>query len=158
MKSLLNLNKQIALQRVMLKEYILVRERTAPPCVYQTCAHPTSIPACSVKQSGSWSKLQTELGEVGWANVWKTQGGAVRSLTKIYSLDAAAGYFGTLCSVSHHWRSCRDYLQHSWPSGLDRPTELVPARPDQAGPKEPVPARLDLDRSGPLPPVPVMCR
>ena len=25
-------------------------------------------------------------GEVGWANVWKTQGGAVSSLTKIYSL------------------------------------------------------------------------
>ena len=30
--------------------------------------------------------LQTELGEVGWANVWKTQGGAVRSFTNIYSL------------------------------------------------------------------------
>ena len=27
-------------------------------------------------------------GEVGWANVWKTQGGAVRSLTNIYSLVA----------------------------------------------------------------------
>ena len=27
-----------------------------------------------------------EQGEVGCANVWKTQGGAVRSLTNIYSL------------------------------------------------------------------------
>ena len=32
---------------------------------------------------GSWSILR---GEVGWANVWKTQGGAVRSVTNIYSL------------------------------------------------------------------------
>ena len=32
------------------------------------------------------SILQTEQGEVGWANVWKKQGGAVRSLTYIYSL------------------------------------------------------------------------
>ena len=53
---------------------------------YPTFAHPTSPPACSVRQSGSWSILQTEQGEVGWANVWKTQGGAVLSLTNIYSL------------------------------------------------------------------------
>ena len=32
------------------------------------------------------SLLQTEQGEVGWANVWKSQGGAVRSLTNIYCL------------------------------------------------------------------------
>ena len=32
------------------------------------------------------SMLQTEKGEVGWAKVWKTQGGPVRSLTNIYSL------------------------------------------------------------------------
>ena len=43
---------------------VLVRERTAPPCVFQTFAHPTSPPACSVRQSVSWSIL----GEVGWAN------------------------------------------------------------------------------------------
>ena len=61
---------------------ILVRERTATPCVFQTFAHKTSPPACSVRQSGSWSIL----GEVGWANVWKMQGGAVRSVTYIYSL------------------------------------------------------------------------
>ena len=42
--------------------------------------------ACSVRQSGSWSILHSEQGEVGWANVWKTQGGAVRFLTDIYSL------------------------------------------------------------------------
>ena len=29
------------------------------------------------------SVLQTEQGEVGWANVWKMQGGAVYSLTNI---------------------------------------------------------------------------
>ena len=45
------------------KEYILVRERTAPPWVFQTFAHPTSPPAYSVRQSGSWSILQTEPGE-----------------------------------------------------------------------------------------------
>ena len=27
----------------------------------------------TVRQSGSWSILQTEQREVGWANVWKTQ-------------------------------------------------------------------------------------
>ena len=30
--------------------------------------------------------LQTEQGEVAWAHVWKTQRGAVRSITNIYSL------------------------------------------------------------------------
>ena len=41
-----------------------------------------------VPNYGSWSILQTEQGEVGLANVWKTHGGAVRrvrSLTNIYS-------------------------------------------------------------------------
>ena len=37
------------------KEYIFVRKWTAPPCVFQTFAHPTSPHACSVRQSGSWS-------------------------------------------------------------------------------------------------------
>ena len=51
----------------VLKEYILVRARTAPPGVFQTFAHPTTPPPppCSVKQSGSWSILQAEQGEVG---------------------------------------------------------------------------------------------
>ena len=53
------------------KEYILVRERTAPPCVFQTFAHPTSpcsvcrilqLPDCLTEQAG---------GEVWWANVYK---------------------------------------------------------------------------------------
>ena len=35
--------------------------------------------------SGSWSLLRAR--KVGWANVWKTQGGAVGSVTNIYSLD-----------------------------------------------------------------------
>ena len=64
-------------------------EGTAPLCVFQTFARPTSPPACSVRQSGSWSiqyVLQTEQGEGGWANVWKTQGGALPSITDIYSL------------------------------------------------------------------------
>ena len=68
------------------KEYILVRERTEPPCVFQTFAHPTSpcsvcsilqLPDCLTEQAG---------GEDGWANVWKTQGGAVPSLTNTYFL------------------------------------------------------------------------
>ena len=39
-------------------------------------------------RSGSWSILQTEQGVVGWANVWKTQEGAVLSPTiiRVYSL------------------------------------------------------------------------
>ena len=60
-----------------------------PPCVFQTIAHPTSPPACSVRQSGTVVGvhiLQTERGEVGWANVWKKMGGAVPSITDIYSL------------------------------------------------------------------------
>ena len=57
-----------------IKEYILVWEWTAPPCFFQTFAHPTSpcsvcsilqLPDCLTEQAG---------GEVGWANVWKTQG------------------------------------------------------------------------------------
>ena len=60
--------------------YILWGGLTLLSLIYILC------PACSVRQSGSWSKLQTEQREVGWANVWKTQGGAVRSLTNIYSL------------------------------------------------------------------------
>ena len=36
--------------------------------------------------SDSWSILKTEQGEVGGANVWKTQGSAVPSLTNIYIL------------------------------------------------------------------------
>ena len=55
------------------QEYISVIEGTAPTCVFQTFAHHTS--PCSVRQSGSWSILQTEKGKVGWANVWKTWGG-----------------------------------------------------------------------------------
>ena len=35
--------------------------------------------------------VYTESREVGWANVWKTQGGAVRSVTNIY--------FGVHCTV-----------------------------------------------------------
>ena len=67
----------------MTEEYILVRERTAPPCVFHTFAHPTSpsilqLPDCVTEQAG---------GEVGRANVWKTQGGAVRSLSNIYSFE-----------------------------------------------------------------------
>ena len=54
--------------------------------------HPTSSPALSVRQTGSWSILQTEQGEVGWVNVWKTQGGAVRSITDIYSLSLSVVY------------------------------------------------------------------
>ena len=55
-------------------------------CIHQTFAHPTSpcsvcrilqLPDCLTEEAG---------GEVGWANVWKTQGGVVRSLTNIYSL------------------------------------------------------------------------
>ena len=33
-------------------------------------------------------------GEVGWANVWKTQEGAVRSVTNIYSLHGTYHYLG----------------------------------------------------------------
>ena len=34
----------------------------------------------------TWLSDRAGGGEVGWANVWKTQGGAVGSLTNIYSL------------------------------------------------------------------------
>ena len=37
--------------------------------------------------------LQTEQGEVAWANVWKTQGGAVPSITDIYSLGFSQRLF-----------------------------------------------------------------
>ena len=68
---------------------VLVIEGTAPPCVFQTFAHPTSpcsvcsilqLPDCLTEQAG---------GEVGWANVW----GAVPSVTDIYSLTV---YFPAL--------------------------------------------------------------
>ena len=58
----------------MTKEYILVRERTAPPCVFQTFAHPTSpFSVCSILQ------LPDCLTE-------QAQGGAVPSLANIYSV------------------------------------------------------------------------
>ena len=44
-----------------------------------------------------WSILRA--GEVGWANVWKTQGGAVRSLTNIYSLTIVLRLAGTVCTT-----------------------------------------------------------
>ena len=80
---------------VQIKEYILVIERTAPPSVFQTCVSPNlSPPALSDSQVVGvyylvWctlSILQTEQREVAWAHLWKTLGGALRSITNIYSL------------------------------------------------------------------------
>ena len=86
MPSLLQFSARIILFSAATKEYILVRERTAPPCVFRTFAHPTSpCSVCSILQLPDCLTEQAA-GEVGWANVWKTQGGSVRSLTDIYSL------------------------------------------------------------------------
>ena len=64
------------------KEYISLIEGTAPPCVFQAFAHPTS--PCSVCSILQLPDCLTEQGvEVGWPNVWKTQGGAVPSITDI---------------------------------------------------------------------------
>ena len=41
------------LRTILPKEYILLRERTATPCVFRTFAHPPSPPACYVRQLGS---------------------------------------------------------------------------------------------------------
>ena len=60
------------------KEYVSVIEGAAPPCVFQTFAH-QPLPALSDSQVVGVYVLQTEQGEVGWANVWKTQVGAVPS-------------------------------------------------------------------------------
>ena len=66
-----------------LKEYILVREQTAPPPrVFKTSAHQTS--PYSVGSILQRPDCLTEQARVGWAN--KTQGGAVPSITDIYSL------------------------------------------------------------------------
>ena len=52
----------------MSKEYLLVRERTAPPCVFQAFAHPTSpCSVCSILQLPDCLTEQ-EGGEIGWAN------------------------------------------------------------------------------------------
>ena len=45
----------------------------SPLCLPRT---PTTVPDCLTEQA---------VGEVGWANVWKTQGGVVRSLTNMYT-------------------------------------------------------------------------
>ena len=59
-----------------------------PPCVFRTFAQATS--PCSVCSTGILQLpdclTEQAWGEVGWANVWKTQGGAVPSITNIYSL------------------------------------------------------------------------
>ena len=75
-----------AVERTNQRIYISVIEWTAPPCVFQTFAHPTST--CSVCSILQLPDCLTELagGEVGWAKFWKTQGGAVPSITDIYSL------------------------------------------------------------------------
>ena len=68
---------QIYIKTPWTKEYILVRERTAPPCVFQTFAHPTSPPACSVRQSGIFFAkngftllLQCVFVDNGWRCAW----------------------------------------------------------------------------------------
>ena len=88
-------------RRTFTKEYISVIDGTAPPCVLQTFAHPTSpcsvcsillqLPDCLTEQAG---------GEVGWTNVWKAQGDAIRSLTNIYSLARPQIQICALCKGS----------------------------------------------------------
>ena len=59
----------------------------SPLCLPRT---PTTVPDCLTEQA---------VGEVGWANVWKTQGGVVRSLTNIHIFfvqEASDGYRETL--------------------------------------------------------------
>ena len=110
------------------KEYILVRKQTAPPCVFQTLAHPTSpcsvcsilqLPDCLTEQAG---------GEVGWANVWKTQEGAVRSLTNIYSLVAPVQFpVYTSAAKSRHSlaSSCLTSVAGSIPWLMSRQKKLI---------------------------------
>ena len=43
------------------------------------------------------NKGSSSIGEVGWANVWKTQGVAVGSLTNIYSLVGTHAFFVLSC-------------------------------------------------------------
>ena len=52
--------------------------------------------------------LQTEQGEVGWANVWKTQGGAAPSITNIYSLGYAV--FKTLTCLFTRKRAILNFM------------------------------------------------
>ena len=80
--------RQFIMNRKIIGRYqrIYISKRTHPPCVFQTFAHPTSPHLLCQTVRYSWSILQTEQEEVGWANVWKTQGGAVPSITDIYSL------------------------------------------------------------------------
>ena len=65
-----------------IKEYILVRERTAPPASFKHLpaqplpVYSNYVPDCLTEQAG---------GEVGWANFWKRQGG-VSFLSLIYIL------------------------------------------------------------------------
>ena len=71
--------------KVLTKEYKLVIERTAQHSIFQACVSPNLSP-CSVRQSGSWEWCTLVYYRLGETHVWKTQRGAVRSITNIYSL------------------------------------------------------------------------
>ena len=79
-----------------LKEYILVIERTAPPQRLPNMCLTQPLPLLCQTVS-SWSGVlyiyyrqsRTRLGET---HVWKTQRGAVRSVTNIYSLGGYHSY------------------------------------------------------------------
>ena len=74
------------------------------------------------------SILQTEQGEVGWANVWKTQGGAVRYLTNIYSLSTT--------------------LKEAFEANDEKIMKCVKLQPDlRAGPVQPKPEKAPAPKN-----------
>ena len=74
--------QQPQVQMVRTKEYILVRERTAAPCVFKTFAHPTSPPARSVRQSGIVGEYWERLG----GQMFGSRRGVLSVLLLIYIL------------------------------------------------------------------------
>ena len=63
---------------------------------------------------------QCRLGEVAWAHVWKTPGGAVCSITIIYSLGATVRCFA-LEKMNMFWTS-RSYYSMNYVSIFTRPS------------------------------------
>ena len=86
-------NTDVTFGSMKVKEYILVIElthRTASRCVFQTCVSPNLFALSEVYidrvHHSNYLTVWQSKERLGETHVWKTLGGAVHSITNIYSL------------------------------------------------------------------------
>jgi contactin associated protein-like 2 len=101
-----------------------------------------------LKESEDWTSLSSELGvEMGGCSLKDhclarpcQQGRCLQNFTSFRCDCEGTGYSGAVCAVSLHYRSCTQYLEATGYTG------------------EAHQVMVDLDGSGPFPPVSVTCR